>query len=62
MSSFSPKDSVLRYFPLYDDGTPESYSSFRFMDLLHEDLVYRFLASPRFPAGATMHGKAAIGS
>lgn len=39
MTDNSPKAVVLRHVELYNDGTPESYGSDRFLELLAEDAV-----------------------
>lgn len=45
MTTLDPLALVQRFFELYDDGTPESYGSDRFMSLWAEDVVVEYAAS-----------------
>ena len=49
----SARDIALRWIDLYNDGTPDSYGSERFLELYDEDLKWREMPTRAFPAGRT---------
>ncbi|MBK6561304.1 nuclear transport factor 2 family protein [Candidatus Amarobacter glycogenicus] len=50
MTDNSPKAVVLRYYDLYNDGTPDSYGSERFLDLFADDAVIDLPEAAGLPA------------
>ncbi len=50
MADNSPKAVVLKMIELYNDGTPESYGSDRFLEMFADDCIIDFPASPAGPA------------
>ncbi|MBI5948545.1 MAG: nuclear transport factor 2 family protein [Chloroflexi bacterium] len=60
MTDNSPKAVALRSFDLYNDGTPESYGTDRFLEVWAEDAVMEFRPSAQFPHGMMHSGKAEI--
>lgn len=60
MTTLDPITIARRMYELYNDGTPESYGSDRFMTLWADDIVVEYSASPQFPAGRRIEGKAGM--
>ena len=52
MTDNSPKAVVLRFYDLYNDGTPDSYGSERFLEVWSEAAVTNMPASAQAPDGS----------
>jgi len=51
MSELTAEQLARRWIELYNDGTPDSYGSDRFLELYAEDVDWREMPSARYPEG-----------
>ena len=51
MAATSARDIALRWIELYNDGTPESYGSDRFLELYAPDADWREMPTRAYPEG-----------